>query len=322
MRSALPAAQKKYFEQLAIDKELYERENMRGNVQVYARMRPVNNPCPEFDIGERHIDLIQNAGMGRKKETHFLLDGVFTQDMTNQDVWRKVEPFVKSSLMGDNICMFAYGQTGSGKTHTLTSVTEMAAKLMIDEMNFSKFDLRVSSLQIYLEKVQDLLNDAKDVGLAIGADKKLELKGQTWRYIDSLAAFNKAKEDSHENLKVSATKFNKQSSRSHHIFQFKITKGTGAAQRQSTLNITDLAGSEPFGMKDKAQEAEGKFIRVSLFALQRAFSDKVFRDSVLTRILENALAASTGKVICLLALNEEQKEQSIKTLEFGQVAYY
>ena len=48
---------------------------------------------------------------------------------------------------------------------------------MIDEMNFSKFDLRVSSLQIYLEKVQDLLNDAKDVGLAIGSDKKLELKG-------------------------------------------------------------------------------------------------------------------------------------------------
>jgi hypothetical protein len=46
-------------------------------------MRPVNNPCPEFDIGERHIDLIQNAGMGRKKETHFLLDGVFTQDMNN-----------------------------------------------------------------------------------------------------------------------------------------------------------------------------------------------------------------------------------------------
>lgn len=32
MRSALPQAQKKYFEQLAIDKELYERENMRGNV--------------------------------------------------------------------------------------------------------------------------------------------------------------------------------------------------------------------------------------------------------------------------------------------------
>jgi kinesin family protein C1 len=120
--------------------------------------------------------------------------------------------------MGDNICMFAYGQTGSGKTHTLTSVTEAAAQLMIDEMNFSKFDLRVSSLQIYLEKVQDLLNDAKDVGLAIGADKKLELKGQTWRYIDSIAAFNKAKTDSHENLKVSATKFNKQSSRSHHIF--------------------------------------------------------------------------------------------------------
>tara|TARA_B110000285_G_C14875177_1_gene491153 strand:+ start:105 stop:302 length:198 start_codon:yes stop_codon:yes gene_type:complete len=65
--------------------------------------------------------------MGRKKETHFLLDGVFTQDMSNEDVWRKVEPFVKSSLMGDNICMFAYGQTGSGKTHTLTSVTEAAA---------------------------------------------------------------------------------------------------------------------------------------------------------------------------------------------------
>jgi hypothetical protein len=57
MRTSLPAAQKKYFEQLAIDKELYERENMRGNVQVYARMRPTNNPCPEFDIGDRHINL-------------------------------------------------------------------------------------------------------------------------------------------------------------------------------------------------------------------------------------------------------------------------
>jgi len=53
---------------------------MRGNVQVYARMRPCNNPCPEFEIGDRHIDLVQSTGMGRKKETHFLLDGVFTSD--------------------------------------------------------------------------------------------------------------------------------------------------------------------------------------------------------------------------------------------------
>ena len=79
--------------------------------------------------------------------------------------------------MGDNICMFAYGQTGSGKTHTLTSVTTAAAQLMIDEMNFSKFDLKVSSLQIYLEKVQDLLDGGKEVGLAMTADKKLDLKG-------------------------------------------------------------------------------------------------------------------------------------------------
>ena len=54
--------------------------------------------------------------------------------------------------MGDNICMFAYGQTGSGKTHTLTSVTTAAAQLMIDEMNFSKFDYTKVRQNIYTGK--------------------------------------------------------------------------------------------------------------------------------------------------------------------------
>lgn len=73
-------------------------------------------------------------------------------------------------LTGYNACVFAYGQTGSGKTFTMMGSTEAQGlipricKEMFDRMEFGQqsgtvYKTNVSYLEIYNERVKDLLGN-------------------------------------------------------------------------------------------------------------------------------------------------------------------
>lgn len=110
-----------------------------------------------FDI-ERNISL------------SFNFDKIFNPQSSQRDVFNYVSPMIQSVLDGYNVCIFAYGQTGSGKTYTMAGpkddpgVNIQALRLLFNKMsddNDVTFKVCVSLLEIYNEKIIDLLSNSK-----------------------------------------------------------------------------------------------------------------------------------------------------------------
>jgi kinesin family member 5 len=85
------------------------------------------------------------------------------------------KPIIDSVLEGFNGTIFAYGQTSSGKTHTMTgpNVENIDQQGIIPRMvrtvftriesaqDTIEFQVKVSMIEIYMEKIRDLLDTSK-----------------------------------------------------------------------------------------------------------------------------------------------------------------
>lgn len=84
-------------------------------------------------------------------------------------VFAQTKPIVTSVLDGYNVCIFAYGQTGTGKTFTMEGTPENRGvnyrtleelfRCSESKSHLMKFELSVSMLEVYNEKIRDLLVD-------------------------------------------------------------------------------------------------------------------------------------------------------------------
>ena len=236
---------------------------------------------------------------------------------------------VESALEGYHSCIFAYGQTGSGKTYTmLGSPTDpgVAPKLvdhLYEQLETAnkrgwKYEIDLSFMEIYNEKVKDLLleinvgspkrrksskspsSPASPKGSPKGKDQYAALKVRQDKligvHVAGLTRLGKADgmQDAEsvkkvmkfgmEHRAVAETKMNATSSRSHAVFQLCITaKNTQKGiNRYSHINIVDLAGSEKINMSGAqgATLVEATRINLSLTTLRR----------VIDALIQNATA--------------------------------
>lgn len=276
------------------------------------------------------------------------------------------EGLVWSAMDGFNATIFAYGQTGSGKTFTMKGnlrrnpgIIPLAVQDLFEYIKQTperEFLLRVSYFEIYNEIINDLLEpesqnlnirESKTRGIFIESLRE-EIVRSPEQCMSLLAAG-----ESHRH--ISATTFNKHSSRSHTIFRVVIeskdrqqvplgdvgpatkvfVNPPGVAVRVSCLNLIDLAGSEKAsahtGRDPKARRTEGSYINKSLLTLGNVISklsssDKKnghipYRDSKLTRILEESLRGNARiSIICTLSVTGSSFEESHSTLKFASRA--
>ncbi|TKA82564.1 hypothetical protein B0A55_01193 [Friedmanniomyces simplex] len=250
-------------------------------------------------------------------------------------------------LAGYNGTVFAYGQTGSGKTYTMMGdITNDAGKGMIPRIVgqiFSsimrcdasiEFTVRVAYMEIYMEKIRDLLVPAND-NLPIHEDAKqgVYVKGLQRVYVSDIAEVYRILEIGATARAVASTNMNQESSRSHSIFEVEIAQKnveTGSA-RSGRLFLVDLAGSEKVGKTGASGQTleEAKKINKSLSALGmviNALSDGKsshipYRDSKLTRILQESLGGNSRTTLIINCSPSSYNDaETISTLRFGERA--
>ncbi|KAI8148003.1 P-loop containing nucleoside triphosphate hydrolase protein [Fennellomyces sp. T-0311] len=327
--------------------------SIRENVQVMVRLRPPSSTERDKEK-ESCWQLGPDPGMIRLPQ-HRNGTCVFQYDAVVSGVDNKlvydagVGDLVRSTMAGYNGTVFAYGQTASGKTYTMTGPSEQPGVIprainelftYIEENPGREFMLRVSYLEIYKEKIRDLIGEPGDLDPEIREDKKRGVYVRNLREVivnsadQVLAVIKKGEHNRH----ISATDYNEHSSRSHTILQIVIESRTKnnflpdqASVRVSQLNLIDLAGSEK-ATSNAERRQEGGYINKSLLSLgnvisqilQKMNNEKVhvqYRSSTLTRVLQTALSGNARiSIICTINPLWRSKDESLNTLRFAQRA--
>ena len=127
MAHEVQEAKRKYHKELAERKRLHNLvQELRGNIRVYCRVRPVSSRELENggDEGCRQCVQFPEDGISvevrsAKKEKTFEYDQVFACDRTQEKVYAEIADLVVCVLDGYNVCIFAYGQTGLVSTSCL-----------------------------------------------------------------------------------------------------------------------------------------------------------------------------------------------------------
>lgn len=341
------------------------------DVRVYARFRPLNDR--EKSLGEkesvysfvpnsnnRTIEISRPTGSNTEKE--FTFDEILPESTTQEELYVKTaKPLVTEVLKGFNCTMMAYGQTGSGKSYSMTgrlddSNSEGIIPRMIHDLfaeieersDHAVFTIQCSYVEIYLERVRDLLNPQLDnlklrevVSKKFSKSKKLKsvksmvyIEGATICTVKSLKDMLKVMRRGDANRITAETDMNERSSRSHSVFVVTVTQIEKVKQtrRSSKLFLVDLAGSEQVDRSGATglKLEQAKKINKSLSALSLVIQSLVekkkgahipYRDSKLTRLLTDSLGGNS-KTVLLLALSPswDSLAETYSSLSFGSRA--
>ena len=288
-------------------------------------------------------------------------DGYLQPEDDNYSDQKKVFDAVGRQILenaweGYHCCLFAYGQTGSGKSYSMVgygankgiipiSCDEIFKRIGENKEPDKTYEVQVSMLEIYNEKVQDLLirpDKRPQGGLKIRESKVLGIfvEGLTKYPVTSYEEISKKMDEGYNNRTIGSTLMNATSSRAHTIVTIEFRQITMFAKRKSEklsmINLVDLAGSERSGATGATGDRlkEGCNINKSLLILGNVINclaDKAigknknmlppYRDSALTRILQNALGSNSKTVmICALSPATINYEETLSTLRYADRA--
>ncbi|KAF5551529.1 kinesin [Fusarium mexicanum] len=346
-----------------------------GNIKVVVRCRPFNSR--EIERGAKCIvEMKGNQTVVTAPEGKGVKDGgpkafafdrsywSFNKDDPNYAGQSNLfddlgQPLLDNAFQGYNNCIFAYGQTGSGKSYSMMGygkeigIVPLICQDMfrrIDELKkdkTTKCTVEVSYLEIYNERVRDLLNPSTKGNL------KVREHPSTGPYVEDLAklAVNEFQEIEHlmdEGNKartVAATNMNQTSSRSHAVFTLMLTQKKYDAdtkmemEKVAKISLVDLAGSERATSTGAtgARLKEGAEINRSLSTLGRVIAALAdlstggkkkkgtgqvpYRDSVLTWLLKDSLGGnSMTAMIAAVSPADINFDETLSTLRYADSA--
>ena len=319
-----------------------------GNVNVICRFRPMNEL--EKTNGNEEVCVftsptsLQFHSTRENNNYRFEFDRIFPPSSTQEDIYNfGVKGIIDSVLDGYNGTVLAYGQTSSGKTYTMQGeMNNNAAQGIIPRMiehvfdfihsqEGSEFMIKVSMIEIYLEKIRDLL-DLSRVNLQVRENfsKGIYVDGCSERYVGCPEDVYAALKIGSNNRAQAATLMNEHSSRSHSIFILTINQNNKKEgfSKVGKLYLVDLAGSEKLSKTGATglTVEEAKLINKTLTTLGRVIynltdgkSNHVpYRDSKLTRVLQESLGGNSKTCLIITCSPSIYNEsETLSTLRFG-----
>eukprot|EP00941_MAST-03F_sp_MAST-3F-sp1_P004640 g4640.t1 len=319
-------------------------QELRGNIRVFLRVRPVveselksnSDVACSFPM-EGSVEVV-HAKKRRKKTWEF--DHVYNMESTTTNIFEEIRPLVTSVMDGFNVCIFAYGQTGAGKTYTMEGNAQDEGiywralghlfDLGVERSKNWNCEVRMSLLEIYNEKIRDLLTEAKDdLSIRVTKNEGNYVEGLSMPLVTSLSEVRNYMDIGRKNRSVGQTNMNEHSSRSHCMLSVYVVNTHKSAKRRTRakLHLIDLAGSERLS-KSKAvgeRQKEARAINKSLSALGDVIHAKAnkgghvpYRNSTLTHLLQDSISGDS-KVIMVSHCSPVQfnVDETYCTLEFA-----
>ncbi|XP_060614908.2 kinesin-like protein KIF1B isoform X16 [Anolis sagrei] len=348
-----------------------------ASVKVAVRVRPFNSR----ETGKESKCIIQMQGNStsilnpknpKEPPKSFSFDYSYWSHTSSEDpcfasqnqVYNDIgKEMLLHAFEGYNVCIFAYGQTGAGKSYTMMGKQEenqagiipQLCEELFEKINDNSnaemsYSVEVSYMEIYCERVRDLLNPKNKGNLRVREHpllgpyvedlSKLAVTSYT-DIADLMDAGNKART-------VAATNMNETSSRSHAVFTIVFTQKKHdpetdlSTEKVSKISLVDLAGSEradSTGAKGTRLK-EGANINKSLTTLGKVISALAevdnctskskkkkktdfipYRDSVLTWLLrENLGGNSRTAMVAALSPADINYDETLSTLRYADRA--
>ncbi|KAG7521287.1 kinesin KIF1B isoform X7 [Solea senegalensis] len=349
-----------------------------ASVKVAVRVRPFNSREMSKDSKciiqmQGNTTTILNPKAPKEPAKTFSFDYSYWSHTTPEDssfasqnrVYNDIgKEMLQHAFEGYNVCIFAYGQTGAGKSYTMMGKQEegqegiipMLCEDLFEKINDDNnkeelsYSVEVSYMEIYCERVRDLLNPKNKGNLRVREHpllgpyvedlSKLAVTSYT-DIADLMDAGNKART-------VAATNMNETSSRSHAVFTIVFTQKKHdsetdlSTEKVSKISLVDLAGSEradSTGAKGTRLK-EGANINKSLTTLGKVISALAevdnctskskkkkksdfipYRDSVLTWLLrENLGGNSRTAMVAALSPADINYDETLSTLRYADRA--
>lgn len=346
-----------------------------SSVKVAVRVRPFNNreifrdaQCI-IEMSGNTTSIINPKALTGSKDaiksfnydySYFSMDpndaNYSSQIMVYKDIG---EEMLEHAFEGYNVCIFAYGQTGAGKSYTMMGKQEEGQEGIIPQIckdlfkkinrntnECLKYSVEVSYMEIYCERVRDLLNPKNKGNLRV---REHPLLGPYVEDLSKLAVMSYENihdliDEGNKARTVAATNMNETSSRSHAVFTIFFTQQkqdsiTGlVTEKVSKISLVDLAGSEradSTGAKGTRLK-EGANINKSLTTLGKVISALAeiaatkkkkksdfipYRDSVLTWLLrENLGGNSKTAMIAAVSPADINYDETLSTLRYADRA--
>ncbi|KAI5894442.1 kinesin-domain-containing protein [Schizophyllum commune H4-8] len=359
-----------------------------GNIKVVVRCRPLNSrelargakPLIRMQGNQTFLDPPE-AGSSQdtkrateRKTMAFSFDksywsagprdepGYCSQKTLFDDLGREL---LDHGFAGFNTCIMAYGQTGSGKSYsmmgygpdkgiipqTCMELFERVASRKAADPNID-FTVEVSYIEIYNEKVRDLLNPKNTGNLRVREHPSLGpyVEDLSKLMVNSYEEMMTLMDEGNKARTVAATNMNETSSRSHAVFTLLLTtkrhdvETNMDTEKVSRINLIDLAGSERANSTGATGQRlkEGANINKSLTTLGKVIAALAsagehagapakkgkkgkaedfipYRDSVLTWLLKDSLGGNS-KTAMIAAIAPADYEETLSTLRYADQA--
>ncbi|XQJ28799.1 kinesin, putative [Leishmania guyanensis] len=327
-----------------------------SRVQVSLRIRPLGK-------GDRHgtkvvVRGVEGGGVvvddRRKTKRTYQFDYVFSGGQA--EVFEAIgRPMLEEAYKGFNVCLFAYGQTGSGKTYSLlgdVGSEEHAgvaprfvrclfdeAQRMVDEDAELTIKVSLSMIEVYMEKVRDLLvprqrgQEPESLEIHEDPSRRVYVRGASVHQVLSAERMMELLRKGNASRQTAETRMNETSSRSHAIIQITVSQEFASVEKKDlecVVSLVDLAGSERQTKTESSgqQFDEARKINHSLLMLGRAlnsFSERkgsdVFislRESKLTRLLSESFGGNSKTwMLATVSPTAFNLTESISTMDYA-----
>ncbi|KAF8966416.1 kinesin-like protein [Flammula alnicola] len=356
-----------------------------GNIKVVVRCRPLNSrelargakPLIRMVANQTFIDPPETGSAQDSKRATERKTMAFSFDKSYWSAGPRDEPgycsqqtlyddlgkeLLDHGFAGFNACILAYGQTGSGKSYSMMGygadkgIIPLTCSELFERVKDKKandpninFTVEVSYIEIYNEKVRDLLNPKNTGNLRVREHPSLGpyVEDLSKLVVGSYDEMMTLMDEGNKARTVAATNMNETSSRSHAVFTLILSmkrrdENTNLdTEKVSRISLVDLAGSERANSTGATGQRlkEGANINKSLTTLGKVISALAvasqsegkkgkkgkadefvpYRDSVLTWLLKDSLGGNS-KTAMIAAISPADYEETLSTLRYADQA--